>query len=194
MVELETYIFIGRSGCGKGTQAKIIVDRLRASNERPILYLETGERFRSFVASDSYSSKLAKDIMAKADRQPDFLAVWTWSSTLVEKFTGNEHLIFDGTPRSLKEAKMLDTAMKFYGRQNVNVIYLDISRQTAKDRMINRGRNDDHLDDIEKRLDWFDRDVLPAVEYYRQQVGYNLVVVNGDQSVEEVTEEIISKL
>ncbi len=193
MIELETYIFIGRSGCGKGTQAKIIADQLMAKGQ-PILYLETGDYFRKFIASGSYSSNLAKQIMERADRQPDFLAVWTGAGTLVEKFQGNEHMIFDGTPRSLKEAEMLDTAMKFYNRQKVNIIYIDISRQSAKDRMIKRGRNDDHPDDIEKRLDWFDSDVLPAVEYYRQQPDYNLVEVNGDQPVEAVTEEIISKL
>jgi hypothetical protein len=45
-----------------------------------------------------------------------------WSHLLVEKMTGAEHVIFDGTPRSLQEAQILDPAITFYNRQRLHVL------------------------------------------------------------------------
>ena len=104
----QTFIFIGRSGCGKGTQADLLQQKLREKTpETPIFYLETGERFREYIQSETYSSNLSKDVMEKGGLQPEFLAVWNWSSLFVEKMQGNEHLVLDGTPRKLDEAEVL---------------------------------------------------------------------------------------
>jgi hypothetical protein len=99
------------------------------------------------------SSRLAAEIYRTGDRQPDFIAVWMWSHLLVEKMTGEEHVIFDGTPRSLQEALIIDTAIHFYSRQRPHVIYLNISRETSKGRMIARRRIDDiNAEEVERRL------------------------------------------
>jgi adenylate kinase family enzyme len=66
-----------------------------------------------------------------------------WSHLLVERMTGEEHLIFDGTPRSLQEAQIIDTAIDFYSRPRPHFIYLNISRETSKARTIARRRMDD---------------------------------------------------
>ena len=129
----KTFILMGRSGCGKGTQAKIIENLLKANDPHGVVFhLETGARFRDFVKGDSYSSKLAKVISETGSRQPDFLAVWNWAHIMVEELKGGEHIIIDGTPRSYEEALVLDTAMNFYGRERPYVIYLDVSREWSK--------------------------------------------------------------
>jgi adenylate kinase family enzyme len=192
----QTIIFIGRSGCGKGTQAKLVQEYLKKndSNARPILYLETGSRFREFIKGQSFSSQLSKKVYDKNDRQPNFLAVWLWSNVFVEQLTGEEHLVIDGAPRSLEEAKMLDNAMAFYERK-INIVYPNVSRVLSERRLLERGRIDDKdLSMIAKRLDWFDNEVVPAIEYFKNETDHNFIEVSGERPVEVVSEDIISKL
>lgn len=196
---LQTYIFIGRSGCGKGTQVELLIEHLKQkgiiNEQNPLLYLETGDKFRDLIKGTGHTSRLSRVIMESSARQPDFLAVWIWSHILVENIMGEEHLILDGTPRSLIESQVLDTAMKFYDRKNVNVIYLDISREEAKKRLEERGRMDDKkAGDIDTRLDWFDKDVLPAVEFFKEHPEYNFIQINGEQAREKIHKDIVAAL
>ena len=194
-MNLQTFIFIGRSGCGKGTQVALVQEYIKKQdNKRYTFYIETGERFRQFIKEHSLSSRLAAEIYKSGNRQPDFIAVWMWSHLLVERMTGEEHIIFDGTPRSLQEAQIIDTAITFYSRQHPHVIFLNISRETSKARMIARRRMDDiNKEEIERRLNWFESDVIPAVEYFRAHSKYNFIELDGDQSVEAVQQELLSK-
>jgi len=169
-MELQTFIFIGRSGCGKGTQVALLQEYIkRQDQKRQLFYIETGERFRQFIKEHSLSSRLAAEIYKTGTRQPDFIAVWMWSHLLVERMTGEEHVIFDGTPRSLQEAQIIDTAIAFYGRQRPHAIHLHIPRETSRARMMARRRMDDiNAEEVERRLTWFETDVLPAVEFFRR--------------------------
>lgn len=189
-----TFVFIGRSGSGKGTQIALLKDFLEAHGSQPVLAVETGNRFRSFIEESSYSANLSKEVMEAGIRQPDFLAVWTWSVELVDKARGNEHFIFDGTPRSLPEALVLDTALNFYNQTAVYIIYLDITHTTAYDRLIARGRNDDTPDNIEKRLAWFDRDVAPVVEWYQNHSSHKFLHIDGSESIETIHQNLLKLL
>jgi len=195
-MELQTFIFIGRSGCGKGTQVALLQEYIKKQDhKRYIFYIETGERFRQFIKEHSLSSRLAAEIYKTGSRQPDFIAVWMWSHLLVERMTGEEHVIFDGTPRSLHEAQIIDTAITFYNRPRPHVIYLNISREASKARMIARRRVDDiNPEEIERRLNWFETDVIPAVEYFRKYPKYNFVELHGEQPVEAVQQELLLKV
>ena len=194
-MKLRTFIIIGRSGCGKGTQVALLQEYIKKQDhKRHIFYIETGERFRQFIKEHSLSSRLAAEIYKTGNRQPDFIAVWMWSHLLVEKMTGGEHVIFDGTPRSLQEAQIIDTAITFYNRHRPQVMYLNISRETSKARMIARRRMDDiNEGEIERRLNWFESDVLPAVEYFRNHSKYSFVELDGDQPVEAVQQQLLLK-
>ncbi|HEY1037434.1 MAG TPA: nucleoside monophosphate kinase [Candidatus Paceibacterota bacterium] len=196
----KTFIFIGRSGSGKGTQVKILVERLEAAQQKlPILHLETGARFRDFIKGDTYSNKLAAHIAETGRRQPDFLAVWNWAHVLIEEMTGKEHLIVDGMPRSYEEALVFDSSITFYGREKPVVVYIDVSREWSRERLkersVKEGRPDDMAPEtIERRLGWFDTDVYPAVKYFASHPGYQFVHVNGEQSIEKVTADIFEKI
>ncbi len=192
---LKTFIFIGRSGCGKGTQAGLLKNYLATQDQSPIFLVETGDGFRNFIKGDSHSSQLSKAVMSTGVRQPDFLAVWMWANVLIESFTGTEHLIFDGTPRALAEAKALDSALNFYDRQNVLVVHLNITREEAKRRLLARGRADDRSsDEIEKRLDWFDHDVSPTIEFYRNHDKHKFIELDGLKTIEEIHSELLANL
>jgi len=189
-----TFIFFGRSGSGKGTQAHLLADYLEKESDTKALYIETGARFREFKTGDSLSSKLAKEIIEHGDLMPEFLPIWIWSEILVKNYTGKEHLILDGLSRRLDEAPVLDSAMHFYKIKDPYVLYLNISRERARDLMKGRGRNDDTDEYIEHRLDWFEKDVVPAIEYFKENKYYKFIEINGQQSIEDVHKEIIEKI
>lgn len=192
----KVFIFIGRSGAGKGTQVGLLKDYLTKNlPAEPWLEIETGALFRQFLTGPTYSSALAKEKNLAGERGASFLLVWLWTQFLVERVTGNEHLIFDGVARSLIEAEALDSAFAFYQKSQIYVIYLDIKNETAVERLTARGRYDDRAPEaINKRLDWFERDVLPVVDYYRQNSRYQFLDINGEQPLEQVHADIVARL
>jgi len=196
MATHQTFVFIGRSGCGKGTQAKLLMEYLQqAEPERDIYYLETGQKFREFLNAGYLSSELAKRIMEINERQPDFLAVYMWSHLFVENMKGDEHLVLDGTPRSRLEAEVLDTALRFYNRADAHIVHINVSREWSEQRLTERGRADDVAKDgIKKRLDWFDRDVVPAIEYYHEHREHNFHEINGERGIDEVHRELLASV
>lgn len=192
---LHTFIFIGRSGCGKGTQAGLLKDRIARldHDKRQILYVETGEYFRKFVRGDNFSSKLSREIDEEGGRQPDFLACWIWTKMLVEELEPDMHIVFDGAPRALPEAQVMTSALKFYKREESTVIYINVSNKWSDDRLLARGRYDDSsLAKINKRLKWFDDEVVPAIEYFRKNSFYKFIEVDGEQPIEKVHADIIA--
>ena len=115
---LQTVIFIGRSGAGKGVQSANLQKFLKEKYpETPTLYIETGAHFREFVKNEGYTWERARAVNHAGGRQPEFLAVWVWAGLFIGELKGNEHIVFDGTPRSLGEAQMLSTALPFYERK-----------------------------------------------------------------------------
>ena len=154
-----------------------------------------GVFFRDFIKDENLSSKLSLDISHRGDRQPDFLAVWVWAHLFIENLKGDEHIIIDGTPRSINEARVLDSAVRFYNREPAKVIYLNVSRAWAEKRLSGRGRTDDRsLLEVKKRLDWFETDVLPAVNHLREHPEYRFFDINGEQSLEEVHQSIMREI
>ncbi len=191
---LHTVIFIGRSGCGKGTQAELFKKYIkdRDLDNKQIIYIETGDRFRQFIRGSSYSSKLSKAVYDSDARQPDFLACYMWAGMLVDELEPDMHLVFDGAPRAHSEAVLLSTAFKFYERENPSVIYLNVGREWAEERLLARGRRDDRsLSKINKRLNWFEQDVWPAIEYFKADPFYNFLEINGEQDIDKVHKDII---
>lgn len=187
-MDLQTVIFIGRSGAGKGTQSNFLQEYLKKETPNtPILYIETGSHFRKYIKESGYVWERARAIQESGSRQPDFLAVWIWASIFIEEIKGGEHLIFDGMPRSAPEAKILDTAFPFYQRNNPKIIFLNVSEGWSEERLRGRGRADDlNPEVVAKRLAFFNSDVAPAVDHYRTMYAENFYEINGEQTPEEV--------
>lgn len=191
----KSFIFIGRSGCGKGTQAKLLEQYLKEKDpSRDVLYIQTGENFRDFIKGPSDTQKMSRDIYDVGGLQPEFLAVYMWANVLVNKFTKNEHIIMDGMPRKLHEAGVLDSAFEFYQIDKPLVIYLDIGKEESIDRLMARKRVDDNREDIAARLAWFETDVLPAIEYYKHSPKYKFLHLDGSRSIQDVQEDILANI
>jgi adenylate kinase len=191
----KTFIFFGPSGAGKGTQARILIDHLQSVDpERKTLYIETGRRFREFMTEASFTAMKTKELIDSGGLLPEFLPIWLWSEYFVRHVSGDEHMILDGLSRRAHEAPILNSAMKFYNREKPYVIMIEVSREWAREKLLARERGDDKLEQIEKRLDWFENNVLSAVEYFKNNEFYNFITVNGEQSIVEVNKELMSKL
>jgi adenylate kinase len=191
----QTYIFFGLSGSGKGKQAELLMAKLAAKDaEKKVLYIETGEKLREISNRDSYTGREIKKILNNGGLAPVFLPIYIWSEYLINNVAGGEHLILDGTPRKVEEAEILDAALTFYKREAPVVILLEISEDCARKRLAVRGRSDDNKDEVEKRLQWYKTDVIPAVEFFKNNSGYKFIPINGDQSIEAVHQEIIQKI
>ena len=186
---------MGQSGSGKGEQSTRLQKTLKEKDPNGEIYnLETGNNFRKLVTGESYSSKLAKAVADKGDLQPAFLAVCFWAENLLDNFKGNEHLVLDGICRRIEEAQNFTTAAEFYNIKPT-VIYIKVSRKWATDRLFGRGRADDvNLEQLNGRLDWFEKFTLPALEYLKTNDRYTVLEINGEQTIEEVHQEILQKL
>ncbi len=178
------FVLIGRSGSGKGTQAELVKEFLeKRDGKGTVFYLSTGEHMRTLIKERpelETSEFLDKKIMALGNKAPDFLTIWIWAKELIYNIKSNQHIIFDGTPRTLLEARTLDEALEFYERENVKPILVDISPEEARERLLKRGRGDDAEEQIRNRLAYYEKRVAPAVEYYRKESKNKLIVVDGN--------------
>jgi len=192
MIEPKAFVFIGRSGCGKGTQADLLIKKLKEIDPtRDVLYIQTGQEFRKFIQGSSLTAQKSKEYYDSDKIQPEFLAIRMWVDILTENYKGNEHIIFDGTPRKLHEAKVLDSVFDFYGFAKPIIFDIDISKEEATKRLLGRKRQDDKLDDIKKRLEWYEADVVPTIDWYRTNSRYSFNKIDGERSIEDIYADIV---
>ncbi|HRY62612.1 MAG TPA: nucleoside monophosphate kinase [Candidatus Paceibacterota bacterium] len=129
----QTFIFIGRSGCGKGTQADLLEDYLKKNNTENsgIFHIITGNFLRALAKENTYTGELIRHVLEHGLLVEEFLPVAMWGKFFADNFKGNEHVITDGMPRKLQEAILLDGAFKFYKREKVVVVFIDLSYDSA---------------------------------------------------------------
>lgn len=196
-MDKQTVVFIGRSGCGKGTQAKKLIEYIKANDKesRSVLYIATGALFRDFTQGDTHTQQISRKRMDESKLQPTFLSTYLWGKELVEKETGNEHIVFDGLPRTRSESKILSSVFDFYDRISPAVVYMNVSEEWTREKLRSRGREDD-LDDheVDRRMAWFESDVWPAIEYFKDHETERFIEVNGEQEIEKVHKDILKAL
>lgn len=101
------YLLYGKSGCGKGTQAQLLKERLE-SQGRTVIYVETGKLFRAFSESNpGFMGDHVKSVIDAGKLMPAFFPVYLWSKELVENYTGTEDIILDGVARRIEEASIV---------------------------------------------------------------------------------------
>ena len=188
------FIFVGPSGGGKGTQTQLLIDALKKRDSTfGFIHIETGKELRKFIQGKSLTQELSHELYVTDKLQPEFTAILMWANILSEKYTGNEHLIFDGSPRRIIEAHVLESAFSFYGFKRPIVVYLRISHEEAMARLLKRKRQDDGEDSIRKRLAWYEENVTPTVDYYRKSSVYDFWDIDGGRSIAEVHADIVKR-
>ena len=191
----QTFIFYGIVGSGKGTQVELLEKYLREKKiSDDVLFTSTGIEFRKLIATGSYTASKAKTIIEKGFLQPNFLTISLFTNILIANLKEGTTLIADGYPRTIEQSEAFDNMMKFYDRDEVKIIYIELGKEEAVKRMKLRARSDDTDEGITNRFDEYVNNVIPSMNYFKGKVGYTMYTINGAQSIEEVHKEIISKL
>jgi adenylate kinase len=192
----KAFIFLGRSGCGKGTQADLLMTHLCRAGDKAcqVLHIESGTLLREFAKGDNYTQKKIKKTLDDGILVPESIIVALWTDYLIAKYNGTENLVFDGTPRKLHEAQLLDNALQFYGVEKPNVICVNVSEEWSEKRLQGRARKDDTPEAIKRRLEWFETEVKRTIDFFHTNSYYNFIEINGEQPIEDVQNEILAKL
>lgn len=184
-----TLVLLGRSGCGKGTQARFLLEHFKP---RGAHHIETGRFIREMIRGKSITAVITRRRYGRGEIMPAWIPVYLWTNELVEKELVEDHLIFDGAPRRLIEAKVLDEFMAWHGRPLPVCIYIDITRKEAARRLLARGRMDDTSAVIKNRLDYFSREVLPVIRYFAKH--RRMIRVDGAPAPEIIAAEVDAAL
>ena len=191
----QTYVFIGPSGSGKGTQAQLLMETLaKVAPEHKTLYIQSGQELRDFMKEDNYLAKLTAKTLGEGGLMPSFMPIYIWGRVLVNKYSGTEHMIFDGTPRRLAEAQAMDSMFSFFKLEKPWIIYLDVPLEESVKRLMLRKRADDTEEDIRKRLSWYETEVKPALEHFRGRNDVTVLDIDGNRSIEDIHQDIIAKV
>lgn len=192
----KTVIFVGPQGSGKGTQIERLDNVLRELDPtRRVVDIQTGRRFRAMAASgEGYTEKHIQDTLNTGILQPLFLSTVLWGDAMRTHLDDNCHLLIDGFPRVVDEAKVLESALTFYHRSPVDIINLETPEEVVRERMLSRAREDDTKESIEARLTWYREQTLPVLDYYRNRPDTVVHDIDGTASIDEVQAAILKAL
>lgn len=181
-----TITFIGPQGSGKGTQAANVRNYLKETSDKPIVDLETGRGFRAMAEGESYTGERVRDLLAEGELVPNFLTSSIVMNEVAQRLTKDSHLVIDGFPRNLDQARVLKQMMEFYQRDTLIVFHLDVPDAVVLERLKGRQRADDTEELIAERLRLYRAQTVPLVEHYEQEPGVVVATVDASQPIDAV--------
>lgn len=186
----QSIILYGPQGSGKGTQKKLLAEYLKETTGRDSIYVEPGQFFRNMMETSGYTNDKVREIQNRGGLQPDFLAVYAALNILIDQYTGQQHVFFDGVPRKILQAEVVHTTFNFYDLQP-RVIMLDVPEDESVKRLLARGREDDTEESIRYRLQQYqdNNDILTDFFASHPEI-YTIHRVNGNQTIEAVFADI----
>ncbi|RJQ34577.1 nucleoside monophosphate kinase [Candidatus Parcubacteria bacterium] len=190
-----TVAFFGISGAGKGTQCVLLEDYLKEKDPaRDVVRPEMGDMLRKFMQKDTSLAKRIAEIVNSGGLVPSFIPIWMLTTVLNDSFDGTQHIILDGTCRRPDQSRAVDDMMRLWKREDLRAIVLTLSKETAKKRLIARGRADDATDEaLLSRFKWYEEHVVPSIEELRT-LGWAINEIDGEGDVETVHTKILAAL
>lgn len=191
-----TIIFIGPQGSGKGTQIELLYTVLKETDPtRRVVDIQTGRRFRALAAKgEGFTEKKIFETLDTGMLQPLFLSAVLWGDAFHQHADPDCHILIDGFPRTVNEAKVLESALLFYKRESVIIINLEAHEDIVRTRMMHRARPDDTPDSIESRLRWYKEETVPVLAYYRGRVDTQVIDCDGTETIQKVHAEILKNI
>jgi adenylate kinase len=184
-------LVLGPQGSGKGTQAKLI------AKTYGIPHVATGDMIREMKELDTPVGREVKAVYDAGRLVEDDLIIRMIRDRL-DRGDTIPGFILDGFPRNMVQAEALDELLGELERGLDLVFEFQVpDRDVLIERMIKRAADENRSDDtpeaIRQRLEIYDRETAPLVEYYRSTRG-NVVGVNADQPIEAVFAEVRSAI
>jgi adenylate kinase len=178
-------VMFGAPGSGKGTQAKQMAEKFNLE------HVSTGDLFRYEISHKTPLGLKAQEIINRGDLCPDDITLGMLRNH-IEKHDDAKGFIFDGVPRTIKQAEMLDDKSFFTDLDITKVIYLKVEMEEVQKRILKRAEIEQRADDtpatVKARVENFFAQTMPLVEYYQKQG--KLVEINGMQDIEHVFADI----
>lgn len=206
------YILFGIQGSGKGTQGKLLAEKLSAA------YFETGGELRRLAKENSPLGKKVKNIIEDGHLVPTEVVIEIVENFIQTVSGQKAAIIFDGIPRNREQSNLFEALLKKLDRRYKG-IYFELPRAEAENRLLKRRvckeckavypasykedsceqcggllmtRSDDKIESIRTRLDIFFRETLPVIEAWKTQG--KIIGVNGFGTIEDITKEIFLKI
>lgn len=188
-------ILLGAPGSGKGTQGKLIEERLNYNNiiAGDLLRKEKQPGYKGIV---SQLGKEISEIIDKGNLVPDEMISTMIGNRIAQlsyEFGGTKGFLFDGYPRTIGQAKDLELMYKRYIIMEPvhKVIYIDVPEEVLVKRLLERGKISNREDDaneeiIRRRMKNYHEITEPLVDFYKNK----LVKINGDRDIEEIFNDI----
>ena len=178
-------VIFGPPGAGKGTQAQNIVKKFN------LYQVSTGDLLRSEIKNKSEIGKEIEEIISKGDFATDDI-VNKLIKNIVFDPQKKDKLIFDGYPRSLSQAKNLDSLLDSSNQKINFVFFLNVNKDTIikriEKRKILEKRSDDDLDTILKRYDTYMETTKPVLDFYSK--NSNFYEIDGSDEIEVISSKI----
>ncbi|MFN2141409.1 MAG: adenylate kinase [Candidatus Promineifilaceae bacterium] len=178
-------ILVGPPGAGKGTQAKLLQERF------DLPQVSTGDLFRYNLQNETDLGKLARTYMDRGELVPDEVTVAMVKARLSQDDCAGG-AILDGFPRTLAQAEALDELLADLGGKIDVVPSIEVPQDVLVERLLKRaileGRADDNEETIRTRMQVYEDQTKPLLDYYGEK---GLVVpVDGQQAIDEVQEDL----
>ena len=180
-------ILFGPPGAGKGTQSQFLREKYQ------LTYISTGEILREEIAAETELGLQVKGIISQGGLVSDEIVAAIIEKKLAENIN-SPGFLFDGYPRTVKQAEILDEMMQKYGIALTGVLSLEVPENLLIERMLERGkvsgRADDNIDSIKHRFVEYEAKTKPVLAYY-EGTG-KLHPVNGVGEIPEIFKNLCS--
>ena len=176
-------VLFGKPGAGKGTQAEFLKSKYE------LFHISTGDLFRHHITNATDLGKLAKSYMDQGDLVPDQVTIDMLKDS-VESNPEAKGFIFDGFPRTTKQAVVLDEFLTEKSMSITATVALEAADDVLIGRLLNRGITSGRVDDqdevkIRNRFEEYNSKTEPLRDFYQDQEKFHSV--NGIGSIDEIT-------
>lgn len=171
-------VILGRQGAGKGTQCTMLVERYG------LIHVSTGDMLRAAVAAGTELGQKADAIMKAGDLVSDEIMNGIVAERLAEADIMEHGVLLDGFPRTTSQADALQGILDDQGVELDAAINIDVPLDEVTARMMARGRADDTEEGIARRLELYEQQTAPLLEWFAEHD--KLVIVDGLGTEDEV--------
>lgn len=181
---MKDIILFWAPGCGKGTQAELLIEKLAWS----ISHISTGDVFRALVAHPNAIGRYVKDRMESWKLIDDQVTMSLFNAYFFTVLDENKYMLLDGYPRSIVQMNGLEKLAKEHNR-SVVWIYFEVDEDETVKRILGRGREGETEEVIRTRMEEYYKHTHPIADAFAQR--WELVKIDANRSIKEIHADVM---